>query len=133
MYQVQVGHKHRNTHNSTQHIQRCRGFLVSSCELPSGSPFLFSPIPVPVKPLTVFCPSRSAFLFHFSSVQCSCSVVSNPLQPHESQHTRPPCPSPIPGVHSNHVHGVCDAIQPSHPLSSPSPSPDPSQHKGLFE
>ena len=101
MYQVQVGHKHRNTHNSTQHIQRCRGFLVSSCELPSGSPFLFSPIPVPVKPLTVFCPSRSAFLFHFSSVQCSCSVVSNPLRPHESQHARPPCPSPTPGVHSD--------------------------------
>ena len=30
------------------------------------------------------------------SVQFSCSVVSNSLQPHESQHTRPPCPSPTP-------------------------------------
>ena len=29
------------------------------------------------------------------------SVVSNSLQPHESQHSRPPCPSPTPGVHSN--------------------------------
>ena len=29
------------------------------------------------------------------------SVVSNSLQPHERQHTRPPCPSPSPGVHSN--------------------------------
>ena len=28
-------------------------------------------------------------------------VVSNSLQPHESQHTRPPCPSPTPRVHSN--------------------------------
>ena len=28
------------------------------------------------------------------------SVVSNSLRPHESQHARPPCPSPIPGVHS---------------------------------
>ena len=36
-----------------------------------------------------------------SSVQFSCSVVSNPLQPHELQHARPPCPSPTPGVHSN--------------------------------
>ena len=29
------------------------------------------------------------------------SVVSNSLRPHESQHARPPCPSPTPGVHSN--------------------------------
>ena len=36
-----------------------------------------------------------------SSVQFSCSVVSASLRPHESQHTRPPCPSPTPGVHSN--------------------------------
>jgi len=35
-----------------------------------------------------------------SSVQFSRSVVSDSLQPHESQHTRPPCPSPTPGVHS---------------------------------
>ena len=37
----------------------------------------------------------------FGSVQFSCSVVSDCLRPHESQHTRPPCPSPTPGVHSN--------------------------------
>ena len=36
-----------------------------------------------------------------SSVQFSRSVVSNSLRPHESQHTRPPCPSPMPGVYSN--------------------------------
>ena len=35
----------------------------------------------------------------FSSVQCSGSVVSSSLQPHEPQHARPPCPSPTPGVH----------------------------------
>ena len=34
----------------------------------------------------------------FNSVQ---SVVSNSLRPHELQHTRPPCSSPTPGVHSN--------------------------------
>ena len=34
-------------------------------------------------------------------VQFSRSVVSDSLRPHESQHTRPPCPSPTPGVHSN--------------------------------
>ena len=37
----------------------------------------------------------------FSSVQFSRSVVSDSLRPHESQHTRPPCPSPSPGVHSD--------------------------------
>ena len=35
------------------------------------------------------------------SVQFSHSVVSDSLRPHESQHARPPCPSPTPGVHSN--------------------------------
>ena len=35
------------------------------------------------------------------SVQFSCSVVSDSLRPHESQHDRPPCPSPTPRVHSD--------------------------------
>ena len=35
------------------------------------------------------------------SVQFSRSVVSDSLQPHESQHARPPCPSPTPGIHSD--------------------------------
>ena len=35
------------------------------------------------------------------SVQFSRSVVSDSLRPHESQHTRPPCPSPTPGVYPN--------------------------------
>ena len=39
--------------------------------------------------------------FQFILVQFSCSVVSDSLQPHESQHARPPCPSPAPGVYSN--------------------------------
>ena len=37
----------------------------------------------------------------FSSVQFSRSVVSDSLRPHESQHTRPPCPSPTPRVYLN--------------------------------
>ena len=37
----------------------------------------------------------------FSSVQFSCSVVSDSLRPHESQHARPPCPSPTARVYSN--------------------------------
>ena len=38
---------------------------------------------------------------NFSSVQFSRTVVSDALRPHESQHTRPPCPSPTPRVYSN--------------------------------
>jgi len=38
---------------------------------------------------------------YLSSVQFSCSVVSDSLRPHELQHARPPCPSPTPGVHSD--------------------------------
>ena len=38
---------------------------------------------------------------HFSSVQFSHSVMSDSLRPHESQHARPPCPSPTPGVHAD--------------------------------
>ena len=37
----------------------------------------------------------------WSSVQFSCSVMSDSLQPHEQQYARPPCPSPTPGVHPN--------------------------------
>ena len=49
------------------------------------------------------------------------SVVSDSLQSHGLQHARLPCPSPSPRVAQTHVHWVGDAIQPSHPLSSPSP------------
>ena len=38
--------------------------------------------------------------FYIISVQFSHTVVSDSLRPHESQHARPPCPSPTPGVHS---------------------------------
>ena len=53
------------------------------------------------------CPPRLEHLFppvlsvQFISVQFSRSVMSNSLQPHESQHARLPCPSPTPGVHSD--------------------------------
>ena len=50
----------------------------------------------------------------FSSVQFSCSVVSNSLRPHESQHARPPCPSPTPRVYSN----SCPSSRWCHPAIS---------------
>ena len=55
------------------------------------------------------------------------------LQSHGLQHARLPCPLPTPGACSNSCPSSCDAIQPSHPLSSPSPPAfSLSQHQGLF-
>ena len=54
-----------------------------------------------------------------SSVQFSCSVVSNSLWPHGLKHARPPCPSPIPGVYSN----SCPLSQRCHPTISSSVVP----------
>ena len=67
------------------------------------------------------------------SVQFSCLVMSDSLWPRGLQHARPPCPSPTPGFTQTQVHWVSDAIQPSHPLSSPSPPAfSLFQHQGLF-
>ena len=55
----------------------------------------------------------------FSSVQFSLSVVSDSLRPHESQHARPPCPSPTPGVYSN----SCPSSRWCHPAISSSVIP----------
>ena len=62
------------------------------------------------------------------------SVTSDSLWPHGLQHTRLPCLSLFPGAAQTHVHWVSDAIQLSHPLSSPSPPAfSLSQHQGLFQ
>ena len=53
------------------------------------------------------------------TVQFSHSVVSDSLQPHESQLARPPCPSPTPGVHSN----SCPLSRWCHPAISSSVVP----------
>ena len=54
-----------------------------------------------LKSLLQYHSSKASIILHFSSVQFSCSVVSDSLQPHESQQARPPCPSPTPRVHSD--------------------------------
>ena len=61
----------------------------------------------------------STLLYLFSSVQFSHSVVSNSLRPHESQHTRPPCPSPTSRVYSN----TCPSSWSCHPAISSSVVP----------
>ena len=59
--------------------------------------------------------------------------MSGSLWPHGLQHARTPCPSLSPEFAQTHVHWVDDAIQPSHPLSSPSSAFNLSQHQGLFQ
>ena len=67
----------------------------------------------------------------FSSVAHSCPTLWDPMN----------CSTPgfpvhiqLPKFTQTHVHQIIDAIQPSHPLSSPSPpAPNPSQHQGLFQ
>ena len=58
-------------------------------------------------------------LSQFSSIQFSRSVMSDSLQPHEPQHTRPPCPSPTPRVHPN----PCPLSRWCHPMISSSVVP----------
>ena len=55
------------------------------------------------------------------SVQFTHSVMSDSLQLHGLQHTRPSGPSPTPEFTQTHVHSVSDTIQLSHLLSSPPP------------
>ena len=67
----------------------------------------------------------------FSSVVQSCPTLCNPMN-----RSTPglPVPHQLPEVTQTHVHRVRDAIQPSHPLSSPSPpAPNPSHHQSLFQ
>ena len=67
----------------------------------------------------------------FSSVAQSCPTLCDPMN-----HSTPGLPvhHQLPKFTQTHVHRVSDAIQPSHPLSSPSPpAPNPSQQQSLFQ
>ena len=67
----------------------------------------------------------------FSSVVQSCLSLSDPV---DCSTPGLPVHHQLPESTQTHVHRVGDAIQPSHPLSSPSPpAPNPSQHQGLFQ
>ena len=58
-------------------------------------------------------------VYYACSVQFSCSVMSDSLWLHEPQHTRPPCPSPTPGVYPN----SCPSSRWCHPTISSSVVP----------
>ena len=67
----------------------------------------------------------------FSSVTQSCLTLCNPMN---CSMPGLPVHHQLPEFTQTHMHQVSNAIQPSHPLSSPSlPAPNPSQHQGLFQ
>ena len=71
------------------------------------------------------------WIIQFSSVAQSCLTLCDPMN-----RSTPGLPVhyQLPEFTQTHVHRVGDAIQPSHPLSSPSPpAPSPSQHQSLFQ
>ena len=82
------------------------------------------------------------YILHTESINISCSVqVSSVAESYPTlcdpmNRSTPGLPvhHQLPEFTQTHVHRVSEAIQPSHPLSSPSPpAPNPSQHQGLFQ
>ena len=111
------------------HIKDRYWFLCSKLEICSVLDSVFFTWWVSVKKTrifshSVFDASLRNFFPHFLSLysvqirsdQISRSVVSDSLRPHESQHARPPCPSPTPRVHSD----SCPSCQWCHPAISSS-------------
>ena len=71
------------------------------------------------------------FMYQFSSVPQSCLTLCDPMN---RSMRGLPIHHQLPKFTQTHVHQISDAIQPSHPLSSPSPpAPKPSQHQSLFQ
>ena len=84
----------------------------------------YLPAELPVKP-------KELWLEHmFSSVAQSCPTLCGPIN-----RSTPGLPvhHQLPEFTQTHFHQVSDAVQPSHPLLSPSPAPNPSQHQSLFQ
>ena len=97
-------------------IQRSKDLMYSNITVISNTVLWIWDLP------KIWCSS-----VQFNSVAQSCLT----LWPHESDL---PVHHQLPEFTQTHVHRVGDAIQPSHPLSSPSPpAPTPSQHQGLFQ
>ena len=130
--------------HSLSSIQICKAVLltiVAMCILHPQGPYLFCnwkfvtfdlyPLLIPHTPFLAIDSLfhlQAKFLFFFfwflllsfySSVQFSCSVVSNSVWPHELQHARPPSPSPTPELHPN----PCLLSQWCHPTISSSVVP----------
>ena len=91
-----VMHKWEDDYHFSNSPQRVRGLSPTSV-----SPFWGPCIWKMSLQNSSFWRPRGLTFRRASSVQFSHSVVSNSLRPHESQHARPPCPSPTPRIHSD--------------------------------
>ena len=94
----------------------------------------FYPLNHQGRPLVVYTISNHHYCIpsvQFSSVVQLCPILRDPMNHSTPGH---PVHHQLLEFTQTHVHQVSDAIQPSHPLSSPSPpSPNPSQHQSLFQ
>ena len=97
---------------------------------PRTNPLLYSGLPLSLR-MNVSFLDMNDLSVGFSSVTQSCPTLCDPMN-----RSTPGLPvhHQLPEFTQTHVHRVRDAIQPSHPLSSPSPpAPNPSQHQSLFQ
>ena len=104
------------------HAQPCKDITLSY--------FILSCFTIIQIILFIFC----LFLKSASVSLVSSVAQSDSLRPHESQHAKPPCPSPAPRVYPH----SCASSRWCHPAISSSvvpspPAPNPSQHQGLFQ
>ena len=115
------------TQRSNPRVLHCQ---VGSLPLmPPGKPLYWIYLPLNSYHVQFVLPMIS--VSHFSSVLQLCPTLCNPMN-----RSMPGLPvhHQLPESTQTHVHWVSDAIQPSHPLSSPSPpATNPSQHQGLFQ
>ena len=90
---------------------------------------MFMPFPIISEIVSNRCTHKLQYSVQFSSVTQSCLILCDPMNqstPGLAVHHQ------LPESTQTHVHQVSEAIQPSHPLLSPSPALNPSQHQGLF-
>ena len=103
-------------------------YLIVSSWLNSVTNFYTSTIAIICVLLTAL--YQEAYNVHFNSVTQSCLTLCNPM---DCSTPRLPIHPWLPELAQTHVHWVGDAIQPSHPLSSPSPVFSLSQHQCLLQ
>ena len=108
------------------HLSKFRVFTVTLNCIPSLQVWIHRLGPLPLPPTV---PTFSSV--QFSSVTQLCLTLCDPMK---CSMPGLPVHHQLPEFTQTHVHRVRDAIQPSHPLLSPSPpAPNPSQHQSLFQ
>ena len=113
-------------------ILRQRSKILHTMQQLSLHTELTEPLESPHTTTKIPCATTKTFSsVQFSSVAQLCPTLCNPMN-----RSTPGLPvhHQLPDFTQTHVHWVSDAIQPSHPLSSPSlPAPNPSQHQSFFQ